>query len=294
MRRRRRPAHREPHALPGTAYRGLPPVQLADPGQTGAAGESAARAHHLRGIVDQLGATRRRGRRLPLTARGRHLLQADTPTLWAAITAALIPADPAEAAAAEIMLMQLLTGPPPRYDDSPMIADALNGGGWTTDDGPLTRDYTGWLTGPLFGRLGLPGSAGQTHPRRPLPTHPSRQRRRTQGAATPRPRTPAAPLTTSPWDPLTGAPAGADHQADCNRRSPPRPSVGGRRIVAAVEHQHDIRCPCQAAALPTSRAERSMDQRPRRLRSPPVSNTELDWGRATPRRLTPNRRSLAA
>jgi hypothetical protein len=118
-------------------------------------------AHHLRGIADQLGATRRRGRRLLLTTRGRHLLDADTPTLWAAVTAALIPADPAEAAAAEIMLMRLLTGPPPRYDDPPVVADALGGEGWTTDDGPLTRDYTGWLTGPLFGRLDFLGLQGK-------------------------------------------------------------------------------------------------------------------------------------
>ena len=57
-------------------------------------------AHHLRGIIDQLAAIRRRGRRLLLTARGRNLLGADPPTLWAAVTAALIPADPAETAAA--------------------------------------------------------------------------------------------------------------------------------------------------------------------------------------------------
>jgi hypothetical protein len=113
-------------------------------------------AHHLRGIADQLGATRRRGRRLLLTTRGRQLLDADTPTLWAAVTAALIPTEPAEAAAAEIMLMLLVTGPPPRYD-SPTVADALTGEGWTTDAGPLTRDRTGWLTGPLFGRLDFLG-----------------------------------------------------------------------------------------------------------------------------------------
>ena len=66
-------------------------------------------AHQLRGIADQLGATRRRGRRLLLTARGRHLLDADTPTLWTAVTATLIPAGPAAAgAAAEIMLLLLL------------------------------------------------------------------------------------------------------------------------------------------------------------------------------------------
>jgi hypothetical protein len=116
-------------------------------------------AHDLRAIADQIGATRRRGRRLLLTTRGRHLRHADTATLWAAVTAALIPTEPAEAAeaaAAEIMLMLLVTGPPPRYD-SPTVADALTGEGWTTDAGPLTRDCTGWLTGPLFGRLDFLG-----------------------------------------------------------------------------------------------------------------------------------------
>lgn len=117
-------------------------------------------AHHLRGIADQLGATRRRGRRLLLTTRGRQLLDADTPTLWAAVTAALIPSEPAEAAAAEIMLMLLVTGPPPRYD-SPAVADALTGEGWAADAGPLTRDGTGWLTGPLFGRLDFLGLQGK-------------------------------------------------------------------------------------------------------------------------------------
>lgn len=117
-------------------------------------------AHHLRSITDQLGATRRRGRRLLLTSRGRHLLHADTSTLWAAVTAALIPREAAEAAAAEIMLMLLLTGPPPPYD-SPAVADSLTGEGWTTDNGPLNRDRTGWLTGPLSGRLHFLGLQGK-------------------------------------------------------------------------------------------------------------------------------------
>jgi hypothetical protein len=118
-------------------------------------------AHHLRGIADQLGATRRRGRRLLLTTRGQHLLHADTPTLWASVTAALIPNEAAEAAAAEIMLMLLITGPPPTYDSPAAVADALTGEGWTTDGGPLTRDRTGWLTGPLFGRLHFLGLQGK-------------------------------------------------------------------------------------------------------------------------------------
>jgi hypothetical protein len=111
-------------------------------------------AFRLRAVVNQLGATRRRGRRLLLTTRGRHLLNADTDTLWTETAATLIPHQPAEAAAAEIMLMLLLTGQPPAYR-SPVVADILSGEGWRNqDDGqPLTPDGTGWLTGELFGRM---------------------------------------------------------------------------------------------------------------------------------------------
>ena len=64
-------ADREQHPGPGPAHRGLPPVQLADPGQTGATGEPAPRsAPAPRASSTQLGATRRRGRRLLLTTRG--------------------------------------------------------------------------------------------------------------------------------------------------------------------------------------------------------------------------------
>ena len=110
-------------------------------------------AHHLRGIADQLGATRRRGRRLLLTTRGQRLLDADTPTLWDAVAGTLIPTDPAEAGAAEITLMLLLTDRPPSYG-SPVVADILTGEGWRTEDGgPLTARGTGWMTGEVHGRL---------------------------------------------------------------------------------------------------------------------------------------------
>ena len=110
-------------------------------------------SHRLRGILTQLGATRRRGRRLLLTSRGQQLLNADTPTLWEAVTDTLIPTDPAEAGAAEITLMLLLTDQPPSYG-SPVIADILTGEGWRTQDGgPLTADGTGWITGEVHGRL---------------------------------------------------------------------------------------------------------------------------------------------
>ena len=110
-------------------------------------------AHRLRGILTQLGATRRRGRRLLLTTRGQQLLDADTPILWKAVTSTLIPTDPAEADAAEITLLLLLTNQPPGYG-SPAVADILTGEGWRTEGGgPLTARGTGWLTGEVHGRL---------------------------------------------------------------------------------------------------------------------------------------------
>ena len=123
-------------------------------------------AGHLRRILTQLGATRRTGRRLRLTPRGRDLLNADTPTLWEAVTGTLIPTDPAQAAAAETTLLVLLTRPPPAYR-SPAVADILTSEGWRTGSGePLTADRTGWLTGPAYGRLDflhLTGKATLTH-----------------------------------------------------------------------------------------------------------------------------------
>ena len=110
-------------------------------------------AHRIRSILTQLGATRRRGRRLLLTTRGQQLLTADTPTLWDAVTGTLIPTEPAQAAAAEILLMLLVTNQAPAYG-SPVIADILTGEGWrTAGGGPLTADGTGWLTGTMTGRL---------------------------------------------------------------------------------------------------------------------------------------------
>ncbi len=110
-------------------------------------------AHRLRGILTQLGATRRRGRRLLLTTRGQQLLDSDTATLWDAVAGTLIPTDPAEAGAAEITLMLLLTDRPPSYG-SPVVADILTGEGWRTEDGgPLTAGGTGWMTGEVYGRL---------------------------------------------------------------------------------------------------------------------------------------------
>lgn len=110
-------------------------------------------AGQLRAILTQLGATRRTGHRLRLTPRGRQLLDADTATLWDAVTGTLIPTDSAEAAAAETTLMLHLTGPPPAYR-SPAVADILTGEGWRSTGGdPLTADAAGWLTGTVHGRL---------------------------------------------------------------------------------------------------------------------------------------------
>ena len=47
------------------------------------------------------------------------------------MTGTLIPTDPAEAGAAEITLMLLLTDQPPAYG-SPVVADILTGEGWRT------------------------------------------------------------------------------------------------------------------------------------------------------------------
>jgi hypothetical protein len=69
------------------------------------------------------------------------------------VAGTLIPTDPAEAGAAEITLMLLLTDRPPAYG-SPVVADILTGEGWRTEDGgPLTAGGTGWMTGEVDGRL---------------------------------------------------------------------------------------------------------------------------------------------
>jgi hypothetical protein len=62
----------------------------------------------LRSFVHELGLVRRSGRSLLLTLAGRRLVDADTGSLWNAVAPALIPRDPAEAAAAEIGLMLLV------------------------------------------------------------------------------------------------------------------------------------------------------------------------------------------
>jgi hypothetical protein len=109
-------------------------------------------AIRLRGILTDLGATRRRGRRLLLTPTGRDLLHTDTATLWDRVTGTLTPTDPAEAGAAEILLMLLITDQSPAYG-SPVLADILTGEGWSTDDGPVTPRQAWWMAGEVNGRL---------------------------------------------------------------------------------------------------------------------------------------------
>jgi hypothetical protein len=158
-------------------------------------------AHRLRGILAQLGATRRRGRRLMLTTPGRHLLDADTPTLWNAVTDTLIPTDPAEAGAAEITLMLLLTGRPPSWG-YPVVADILTGEGWRTEDGgPLTDRNAGWMTGEVYGRLDFL-QLTENPPWPPDPRSPQLVRRRDHRPASTRPQT------------ATGPDADPDHQVD--------------------------------------------------------------------------------
>lgn len=67
---------------------------------------------------------------------------ATTPALWTRVAATLFPADEAKAAAAEIMLMLMLTDAPPSRG-SPTVADILTGEGWRADSSePLTAQGT--------------------------------------------------------------------------------------------------------------------------------------------------------
>ncbi|MGI5207695.1 hypothetical protein ACQEU6_39740 [Spirillospora sp. CA-108201] len=65
-----------------------------------------------------------------LTPAGKALAAADAATLWTAVTATLIPADPAEARAAEITLMFQLTGFDGGYQQRcEAVAEAMAGAG---------------------------------------------------------------------------------------------------------------------------------------------------------------------
>ncbi|MCK2240971.1 MULTISPECIES: hypothetical protein [unclassified Crossiella] len=112
----------------------------------------------LRTLAVEIGAVRRRGRRLLLTPAGRRLLTDGTPALWQAVMPTLLPKPPAEAAAAEIALLLTLTGNRHGYDQrNRQVADALAGEGWRSQStgGPIEPDQIGWLLGELARRLDL-------------------------------------------------------------------------------------------------------------------------------------------
>src|SRR5260370_1174596 len=89
----------------------------------------------LRAMVRELGALRRQGRRLYLTAAGKNLAAAGTSAMWSAVIPAVLPASRAEAAAAEIALMLLLTRGAGTRDDLPgTVADAVAAEGWHSPD----------------------------------------------------------------------------------------------------------------------------------------------------------------
>jgi hypothetical protein len=139
--------------------------------------------------MDQLGATRRSGRRLLLTTRGRFLHDADTATLWAAVAQTLIPTEAAGAAAAEIALSLLLT-PGLRV---PAVADALTGEGWRTQDGgPRERHRLDDRRGPRLARV--PPPHRQTHRHRTSRSAPPAVSPRSPHPST-RPPTPTPTLT---------------------------------------------------------------------------------------------------
>ncbi|WP_169951192.1 hypothetical protein [Microbispora sp. H11081] len=120
----------------------------------------------LRELVRQLGAVRRSKRSLVLTPEGKRLAGADTATLWPAVTAALIPSDPAECAAAEVVLMLHLSEAPTGYfDRCAAVADAMAGEGWHSPatGTPIASDAVGWLMGAIHRRLDL---LGMMHRRR--------------------------------------------------------------------------------------------------------------------------------
>jgi hypothetical protein len=112
----------------------------------------------LRELLRQLGVVRRSKRSLILTPAGKHLAGADTAALWSAVTAALIPSDPAEGVAAEVTLMLYLTdGPTGYFERCATVAEAMAGEGWhdPADGTPITADAVGRLMGAIHRRLDL-------------------------------------------------------------------------------------------------------------------------------------------
>lgn len=114
----------------------------------------------LRAMLRELGAVRRMGRRLLATSEGKKLASANAADLWAAVTPAVLPANRAEAAAAEIALMFMLAG---RGADHASlmagVADAMAAEGWHSPDTgqAIDAEAAGWLLGELYRRMHLLG-----------------------------------------------------------------------------------------------------------------------------------------
>jgi hypothetical protein len=123
-----------------------------------------AEAWTLRTVVRELGAVRRRGRRLLLTPAGKKLARASTATLWSAVMPAVLPVSRAESAAAEIALMLLLTGRGSGDNDlTAAVADAMAGEGWHSPKNgePIDAAAAAWLLGELDRRMRLLGLLDQ-------------------------------------------------------------------------------------------------------------------------------------
>jgi len=114
----------------------------------------------LRTVVRELGAVRRRGRRLLLTPAGKKLASASTPDLWSAVVPVVLPVAQAEAAAAEIALMLLLTGRGAGDENLiAAVARVMAAEGWHSPKSgePIDVGATGWLLGELERRMRLLG-----------------------------------------------------------------------------------------------------------------------------------------
>jgi len=114
----------------------------------------------LRTMIRELGVVRRQGRRLNLTSAGRDLAVANASAMWVAVIPAILPASRAEAAAAEMALMFLLTRTGSAEDDlAAGVADAMAAEGWHSPDSgqPIDSGATGWLLGELHRRMSLLG-----------------------------------------------------------------------------------------------------------------------------------------
>lgn len=109
----------------------------------------------LRELLRRAGLTRRTGRRLILTARGRQVRD-DIPALWNAVTAQLAAGDDLQASAAELTLLALAPGHPLDRDQLVRILiDALTEEGWhdqRTQNPPDVGDIA-YACAPLRHRL---------------------------------------------------------------------------------------------------------------------------------------------